>query len=71
MEERLIGAAGQRLKTGLLPDRRRRLIMKPLMHFRRSGDSFFHAHPFHNLFSFVVSFVLAVLAVLILTVSAK
>lgn len=45
--------------------------MKTLMHFRRSGDSYFHAHPLHNLFSLVVSFVLAVLAVLILTVSAK
>jgi hypothetical protein len=45
--------------------------MKTLMHFRRSGDSYFHAHPLHTLFSLVVSFVLAVLAVLILTVSAK
>jgi hypothetical protein len=45
--------------------------MNLLMHFRRSGDSFFHAHPFHNLLSLVVSFVLVVFAVLILTVSAK
>ncbi len=45
--------------------------MRTLEHFRRSGDSHFHAHPFHNLFALVVSFVLAVLAVLTLTVSAK
>jgi hypothetical protein len=45
--------------------------MRTLEHFRRSGDSHFHAHPFHPLFSLVASFVLAVLVVLILTVTAK
>jgi hypothetical protein len=45
--------------------------MKTLIRFSRSGDSYFRAHPLHNLFSLVISFVLAVLAVLILTVSAK
>jgi hypothetical protein len=45
--------------------------MKTQMHFSRSGDSYFRAHPHHTLFSFVVSFVLAVLAVLIFAVSAK
>jgi hypothetical protein len=38
---------------------------------RRSGDSHFHAHPFHTLFVLVAGFVLVVLAVLILTVPAK
>jgi len=59
------------VKTGLLPDRRRRLIMKTLIHFSRSGDSFFRPHPHHTLFSLVVTFVLAVLAVLLLAVTAK
>lgn len=45
--------------------------MKTLIHFRRPGDSYFRAHPLHALFSLVASFVLAVLAVLILTVPAK
>ena len=45
--------------------------MWTLEHFRRSGDSHFHAHPFHTLFALVAGFVLAVLAVLILTVPAR
>ena len=45
--------------------------MKTPIHFSRSGDSYFRAHPHHTLFSLVVTFVLAVLAVLILAVSAK
>lgn len=45
--------------------------MKTLIHFSRSGDSYFHSHPYHRLFSLVVTFVLAVLAVLIFAVSAK
>ena len=61
----------ERLKTGLLPDHSRRLIMKTVMHSSRSDDSYSRAHPHHTLFSLVVSFVLAVLAVLIFTVSAK
>jgi len=40
-------------------------------HFRSSGDSHFHAHPFHTLFALVAGFVLTVLAMLILTVPAK
>ncbi len=45
--------------------------MRPLEHLRRSDDSHLHAHPFHTLFALVVGFVLTVLAVLTLTVSAK
>jgi hypothetical protein len=45
--------------------------MRTSGHFGRSGDSHFHAHPFHNVFAFVVAFVLTALAVLILTVPAK
>jgi len=45
--------------------------MKTLLHFGRSGDCFSRAHSYHNLFSLVVPFVLAVLAVLILAVTAK
>jgi hypothetical protein len=45
--------------------------MRTLEHFRRSDDRNFHAHPFHTLFALVAGFVLAVLAVLILTVPAR
>jgi hypothetical protein len=45
--------------------------MKTLLHFRETHDSYFHPHPLHTVFSLVISFVLALLAVLILTVSAK
>jgi hypothetical protein len=45
--------------------------MRTWGHFRRSGDSHFHAHPFHTPFAFVIAFVLTALAVLILTVPAK
>jgi hypothetical protein len=45
--------------------------MRNLEHFRRSGDSHFHAHPFHTVFVLVAGFVLAVLAVLTFTVSAR
>jgi hypothetical protein len=45
--------------------------MKTLTHFSSSGDGYFRAHPHHTLFSLVVSFVLAVLAVLIFAVPAK
>ncbi|HLM82138.1 MAG TPA: hypothetical protein VK302_16165 [Terriglobales bacterium] len=44
--------------------------MKTLTH-SRFGDSDFREHPFHTLFLLVVGFVLAILAVLILTVPAK
>jgi len=45
--------------------------MGTLLHSRRPADSHFHPHPFHPLFSLVASFMLAILAVLILAVSAK
>jgi len=45
--------------------------MKTPTHFSRSGDRYFRAHPHHHLFSLIASFVLAVLAVLILAVTAK
>jgi len=45
--------------------------MRTLEHFRSSGDSHFHAHPYHSLFAVVAGFVLTVLAMLILTVPAK
>jgi hypothetical protein len=45
--------------------------MKGLVHFRKSGHSHLGEHDLYPLLSFVASFVLAVLAVLILTVSAK
>jgi hypothetical protein len=45
--------------------------MRVLVHFRRLGPRHFREHDLHTLFSFIASFVLAVLAVLILTVSAK
>jgi len=45
--------------------------MKTLIHFRRSNDNYFHPHPHHPLFSFLMCFVLAVLATLILAVTAK
>ena len=45
--------------------------MKPPTYFRRSGDTYFRPHPHHHLFALIASFVLAVLAVLILAVTAK
>ena len=45
--------------------------MRTLDHVRRSGDSHFHAHPFHTLFALIAAFVLVILAVLTLTVSAR
>jgi hypothetical protein len=45
--------------------------MKTLLHFSRSGDHHFRPHPYNTLFSLVASFVLAVLAMLILAVTAK
>jgi len=45
--------------------------MKGLVHFRKSDHSHFGEHDLYPLLSFIASFVLAVLAVLILTVSAK
>jgi hypothetical protein len=45
--------------------------MKTLIHLKRHGNSHFHLHPQHALFSLVASFVLAVLVVLILVSSAR
>ncbi len=45
--------------------------MKTLMHFKGHGDSYFHLHPQHALFSLVASLVLAVLVVFILVSSAR
>ncbi|MGA2981364.1 MAG: hypothetical protein ABSD76_17375 [Terriglobales bacterium] len=45
--------------------------MKALVHFGGSRDSHFRAHPYHTLFSLVASVILAVLAMLILAVTAK
>ena len=45
--------------------------MKTLIHLKKHGTGLFHLHPQHALFSLVASFVLAVLAVLILVSSAR
>ncbi len=45
--------------------------MKMLIHLKSHGDSHFHIHPSHTMFSLVASFVLAVLVVLILVSSAR
>ena len=45
--------------------------MKTLIHFSGHGDSYFHAHPLHATFSLIASFVLAVLVVLMLVLSAR
>jgi hypothetical protein len=45
--------------------------MRPLPHFKKSSDHYFHRHPLQNLFLLLVFFLLAVLAVLILPVPAK
>lgn len=46
-------------------------LMKTLTHLKRHGDSYFHLHPQHAIFSLVASFVLAVLVVLILASSVR
>lgn len=45
--------------------------MKTLIHFKRHGDSYFHAHPSHVTFSLVAGFLLAVLFVLLLALPAR
>ena len=45
--------------------------MMATLHFRRLDDRHFPVHHHHNLFYPVVSFIPAVVAVLMLTVSAK
>jgi len=45
--------------------------MKTLIHLKRHGDSYFHVHPQHAIFSLVAGFVLAVLVVLVLASSAR
>jgi hypothetical protein len=41
------------------------------IHLNRHGDSYFHLHPWHAVFLFIASFVLAVLIVLTLVPSAR
>jgi hypothetical protein len=43
----------------------------PPIHLKRHGDSYFHLHPSHAVFSLIASFVLAVLIVLTLVLSAR
>ena len=45
--------------------------MKTLIHLKSHGNTRFHFHPQHVLFSLVASFVLALLVVLILISSAR
>jgi len=45
--------------------------MKTLLHFRTHWGSYFHMHQLHGIFLFITSFLLAVLAVLVLVSSAK
>jgi len=45
--------------------------MKTLLHFKGHGDSYFHLHPQHAIFSVVATLMLAVLVVLILVSSAR
>ena len=46
-------------------------FMRTPMHLKRHGDSYFHLHPLHAVFSLIASFVLAVLIVLTLVPSAR
>jgi hypothetical protein len=41
-------------------------FMKTPIHLKRHGDSYFHLHPLHAVFSLMASFVLAVLIMLML-----
>ena len=45
--------------------------MKTPIQLKRHGDSYFHLHPLHSVFSLIASFVLAVLIVLMLVRSAR
>ena len=46
-------------------------FMRTPIHLKRHGDSYFHLHPSHAVFSLIASFVLAVLIVLTLVLSAR
>jgi hypothetical protein len=46
-------------------------FMRTPIHLKRHGDSYFHLHPLHAVFSLIASFVLAVLIVLTLVPSAR
>lgn len=46
-------------------------FMRTPIHLKRHGDSYFHLHPLHAVFSLIASFVLAVLIVLTLVLSAR
>ena len=45
--------------------------METLIHRKRVGESYFHLHPLHAVFSLIASFILAVLIVLVLVPSAR
>jgi hypothetical protein len=45
--------------------------MKTSIHFKGHGDSYFHVHPLHAVFSLVATFVFAVLIMLMLVSSAR
>jgi hypothetical protein len=45
--------------------------MKTMIHLKGHGNRGFHLHPQHEVFSLLASFVLAVLVVLILVMSAR
>ena len=46
-------------------------FMKTPIHLKRHGDSYFHLHPLHAVFSLIASFVLAAVIVLMLVRSAR
>ncbi|HXX28193.1 MAG TPA: hypothetical protein VEI99_06985 [Terriglobales bacterium] len=45
--------------------------MKPLLHFRIHNERYFHSHPLHGTFSLITTFVMAMLIVLLLVMSAR
>jgi hypothetical protein len=45
--------------------------MRTLIHLQSHGNSHFHFHPQHALFSLIASFVLALLIMLVLVPSAR
>jgi len=44
--------------------------MKTLMHFHTHDGRFFHSHPFHSAFALIASLVLAMLFVVLFTITA-
>ncbi len=45
--------------------------MRMLLGAKRHDDKLFHSHPFHSLFALLTSFILTVMVVLILAMSAE